>query len=318
MCCDLSTCDRKKARAASLVEVVLVIGIIGVLISLALPAIQSARESSRRTSCAHNLKQIGVALHLDHDAFGSLPPRAPTGQPNDPNAILHWTAIILPRIGQMPLWMATVEACRLDSTSHHNPPHVGHATSISTFACPSDSRIIVPQMIPGSSDVAGYASYLGVSGSPYGGIMTSQQGEIVMRSSPGMFSSGLGPGSRFSEVRDGLSQTVMVGERPPPGQLQAGRWYSAVRYGVTFPGPDGTMDIPQVSYFPEDPCVLDGPGFGPGRVDNPCDRYHYWSLHGGGANFVLADGSVRFVPYSASAIMAALATRAGGEQIDSQ
>lgn len=56
-------------------------------------------------------------------------------------------------------------------------------------------------------------------------------------------------------------------------------------------------------------------GFGPGRTDNPCDRWHFWSLHPGGANFAFADGSVRFMPYGAKAIMPALATRDGGEII---
>ena len=54
---------------------------------------------------------------------------------------------------------------------------------------------------------------------------------------------------------------------------------------------------------------------GPGRLDNPCDRYHFWSLHPGGGNWLFADGSVRFLSYSADPIMPALATRAGGEVV---
>jgi prepilin-type processing-associated H-X9-DG protein len=52
-----------------------------------------------------------------------------------------------------------------------------------------------------------------------------------------------------------------------------------------------------------------------GRIDNPCDRFHYWSLHPGGANFIFADGSVRFLAYTADPILGALATRAGGEVV---
>ena len=60
----------------------------------------------------------------------------------------------------------------------------------------------------------------------------------------------------------------------------------------------------------ESDCI---PAFGPGRTDNPCDMYHFWSLHSGGANFAFADDSVQFLPYSVRGILPALATRAGGE-----
>jgi prepilin-type processing-associated H-X9-DG protein len=53
--------------------------------------------------------------------------------------------------------------------------------------------------------------------------------------------------------------------------------------------------------------------FTQGDIRNNCDVFHYWSLHSGGANFLFADGAVRFLPYEADAIMPALATRAGGE-----
>jgi prepilin-type processing-associated H-X9-DG protein len=56
--------------------------------------------------------------------------------------------------------------------------------------------------------------------------------------------------------------------------------------------------------------------FGPGRFDNPCDSYHFWSLHLGGANFAFCDGSVRFLSYAAAPLLPALATRAGGESVE--
>jgi prepilin-type processing-associated H-X9-DG protein len=56
--------------------------------------------------------------------------------------------------------------------------------------------------------------------------------------------------------------------------------------------------------------------YGPGTTSNPCDRYHFWSLHSGGANFLWADGSARFISYAAKDIMVALATRAGGEVVE--
>lgn len=69
--------------------------------------------------------------------------------------------------------------------------------------------------------------------------------------------------------------------------------------------------------FPGDPCT--GPfRFGPGRTANPCDRYHFWSLHPGGAHFLFADGSVHFLPYAAASVMVPLATRAGGEVVNEE
>lgn len=66
----------------------------------------------------------------------------------------------------------------------------------------------------------------------------------------------------------------------------------------------------------ESPTCHDGPySYAPGHLTNPCSVYHFWSLHPGGANFLFADGSARLLPYSASSIMSALASRAGDEPI---
>ncbi|MFO0803834.1 MAG: H-X9-DG-CTERM domain-containing protein [Gemmataceae bacterium] len=63
-------------------------------------------------------------------------------------------------------------------------------------------------------------------------------------------------------------------------------------------------------------CSPTSQAFRPGRLENPCDVNHFWSPHPGGANFAFADGSVRFLSYSADPIMPALATRAGGEVVE--
>lgn len=62
-------------------------------------------------------------------------------------------------------------------------------------------------------------------------------------------------------------------------------------------------------------CSAGPYGYAPGRFDNPCDTFHFWSPHPGGAHFAFADGSVRFLRYSADDILPALATRAGGEAV---
>ncbi len=124
-------------------------------------------------------------------------------------------------------------------------------------------------------------------------------------------------GVRITDVTDGTSQSLYLGERPPPGRLFSGNWYTLDLPDLTLPYAtglvySGTLFVRSDVGF--GPCK--GPfRFGPGRVENPCDSRHFWSLHTGGANFAFVDGSVRFLPYSADSIMPALATRAGGEAV---
>lgn len=125
---------------------------------------------------------------------------------------------------------------------------------------------------------------------------------------------------RFADITDGLSQTLAVGERPPPDTFQAGGWYSrgvppTLQWGRSFYGPDEQLPVHSFAVG-GDPCLNEtGFVFGPGHTENPCDRYHFWSLHPRGANFLFADGSVRFYPHSSRQLLPALATRAGGETV---
>lgn len=285
----------------NLIELLVVIGMIGVLLSLLLPAVQAVREAAARTQCQNNLHQMGLALHNFHDSHGSFP-SLHTDEVSNPNYSLIWMALILPEMGEDPLWAVTEAAFRIQPRwPYDNPPHLASSAVVKVYVCPDDPRLLSP-LVDRDGITATYTSYLGVSGG--------------RGSSDGVL--GLEPGIRITDITDGTSQTLMVGERPPPTTLQAGWWYSRIRFtGVwgTLYGPDDGIDVAPFPY-PGEPCEGQF-RFGPGRIDNPCDRYHFWSLHSGGANFLFADGSVHFLSYSAEPIMVPLATRAGGEVIDS-
>jgi prepilin-type processing-associated H-X9-DG protein len=124
----------------------------------------------------------------------------------------------------------------------------------------------------------------------------------------------------ITDIQDGTSNTLMVGERPPSSDLILGWWFAGAGWNAA-----GTGDVILGVRDYQDPAVSGYDGstapacpvgpyhFGPGRVDNPCDTFHFWSFHTGGGNFVMGDGSVRFINYSADDLMPALSTRANGE-----
>jgi prepilin-type N-terminal cleavage/methylation domain-containing protein/prepilin-type processing-associated H-X9-DG protein len=285
----------------SLLELIVVIAIIGILIGLTLPAIQKARNAAARIGCSNNLRQIGLALHQYNDTHGALPAGMSLKQFKSPYPGLGWGAYLLPFLENESLWAATVAAFGRDRIFSDNPPHVGLSTVLQVFACPSDGRTFSSQATRDGIEVA-LSAYLGVEGTN----VQKRDGVLYLDSRV-----------RLTDITDGMSNTLMVGERPPTADFIYGWWYGGAGQNATG-SLDVVLGVREVNLYrgPDAVCPAGPFHFGPGRVQGPCDMFHFWSLHSGGGNFLLADGSVHFLPYSADSIMGALGTRSGGEPVE--
>lgn len=290
---------RSDRLAFTLIELLVVIAIIGVLLSLTLVAVQRAREAANRTRCQSNMRQIGLALQQYHDAHGLFPPGVSVRNGKDPYPFMSWNTRLLPYLEQSGMWRTAQSAFDQQKFFLINPPHVGLSTLMPVYGCPSDGRTL-DVANPGGSIRVAFTSYLGVEGTD----QFRRDGLLYMDSS-----------TRHADILDGASNTLFVGERPPSADGVLGWWYAG--WGQSQDGScDMVLGVREVNAADYGPGCPRGPyTFTPGRVNNQCDTFHFWSLHPGGAHFLFADGSVRFLAYSADPIMPALATRRGGEAV---
>jgi prepilin-type N-terminal cleavage/methylation domain-containing protein/prepilin-type processing-associated H-X9-DG protein len=290
--------DQIRRSGFTLVELLVVVAIIAILIGLLLPAVQKVREAAARAKCQNNLKQLGLALHNYHDSHEGFPPGLSVQSDRRRFPYLGWPARVLPQLEQDPLWRAVEQAFATDPapfTFYGHSPHLPLlATPLSMLACPSDGRVPGPTTV-GENPVA-FTSYLGVEGID----QFRKDGLLYLDSAV-----------RLTHVADGTSQTLLVGERPPSSDFRLGWWYRG--WGQAREG-SAEMLLGTRERNTSRPNCPPGPyQYGAGRIDNLCDAFHFWSLHPGGANFLFADGSVRFLRYDADPILSALSTRAGGE-----
>ncbi len=309
----------KRQKGFTLVELLVVIAIIGILIALLLPAVQAAREAARRVNCTNNLKQIGLALHIYHDSAGHMPAgwigintvNSPTGW--------GWAAAILPNMEQ---------ASFAEDTLYKALP-IGHADNevarkavFANFRCPSDKG-------KDTSDIhgltVGTSNYVGVfggydptsstSGATYGSLSLALTNAVTS----GAQAKGNGAfyhNSRvsFRDMRDGTSNTLVVGERATievPNSSTSEVYYSTwVGY---VDGGASSADVQNVAR-----CLgvaLTSPNPEP-DTNNNYFRQEFSSPHAGVAQFLIGDGSVRTVNDEVEqSIYRAICTVNEGEQV---
>jgi prepilin-type N-terminal cleavage/methylation domain-containing protein/prepilin-type processing-associated H-X9-DG protein len=261
-------CWRTRA-GLTLIELLVVIGVIALLIALLLPAVVAAREAARRAQCLSNLRQIGIALTHYETAVGRFPPGGWEWRPprNTRQRQIAWSALILPYLEQGPLYAALNLNTAFDSPQNSTAA----ATIITTYLCPS-ARATGERRIDGRAAC------------DYGGL----NGQRITRpNNPPNGCMLYDVALRASEIRDGLSQTIIVGE---DAGFPDGQWINGLNlFDQAFP-------INRAPAFENDL-----------RSDHP-----------GGAHVALADGSARFLKETlALPTLAALCTRSGGEIIDS-
>ncbi len=320
-------------KAFTLVELLVTIAIIGILIGMLLPAVQSVREAARRTQCSNNLKQLSLAMHNYESAFQTFPPSRllpndnliPADLTHDSNAqsaLQSWTTTILEHIEQGNLAVKT-NFSWFDRISSDN--YVATSTSIRTFVCPStpNQKRTDPYHVIGAA-AGDYASIHQVDSDVYT--------EVLGISAPPK-SSRYGALTRFKDNRlnsfhDGTSNTIFLVESAgAPDSYVAGRPMNAQQFQVydgggivEFAGrlvaSSGTGWADPAKDFRLHGASSDGlTKVGP-RMVNAINVGEAYAFHTGGMNASLADGSVQFVNESVAAqVFVSLSTRRGGETI---
>lgn len=285
---------KAKKKGFTLIELLVVIAIIAILIALLLPAVQQAREAARRTQCKNNLKQLGLALHNYHDVYKCFPIGHQYVGGFDGNlasgrggSAFSWGWALLPYFDQAPLFSQFNAEQQLAETAPTTPggsvSNVQLAQSIlPSVRCPSDS---MPEKVnDGAIPNSATTSYQGASSSydGYGGTNFLRRNGAFTRSSFGVPIS-------IRDIEDGTTNQIMIAEtkwKTDASFRNRGRFFGAAdNNGLT--GAQGATNAIMVqgqwlmNWTSED--------------GNPQPHRTAGSAHVGGAQFVLGDGSVRFI-----------------------
>lgn len=319
---------RSVRSAFTLVELLVVVAIIALLISLLLPAVQAAREAVRRAQCLNNLKQMGLALHNYHDTWQCFPGGTTNYPPPFPQSNLsggvgaggdstglNWGVAILPYVEQGELYSRYNANVAFNNVL--NQPVI--KTPLAIYLCPSDiTGVKVPPELPASGPQVkmAHGSYKAVGGAydpknignfnwascgweqgynpKYRGVLHNAGGDCSLATY-----------ESFATINDGASNTLLVGEAS---------YFNPTGRGVFWACGYDHYSIGAVNNYTAQ--------FSHDFSKAPCNAGEYCKLgfnsyHPGGLNFVLCDGTSRFVSINIDlvSIYPALATIAGGEVV---
>jgi prepilin-type N-terminal cleavage/methylation domain-containing protein len=295
----MTTLRPSKRGGYTLIELLVVIAIIAIVIGLLLSAVQAARAAAARMQCANNLKQIGLAVHQHHDAYGVLPDnggwdgqqriRGANGQLTYIGTNLLSTPQFYWGVGQPNLvpWQQTGSWAYailpyMEQTAMYQQQAL--TLPLALYVCPAQ-RAAIAQVPPLQDSHSNY------QGGGWAWGKTDYAGNsLVIPNRPQVL--------RLGQITDGTSHTIMIGEKAlDPTDFPVGGWYADEPFFVG--GSSGTQRSGD--------SVL--------RNARGVDLFGNWgSSHPSGAEFLFADASVRMIPYqSHSPIVAALLTPNGGE-----
>ena len=284
----------RSRSAFTLIELLVVIAIIAILVALLLPAVQQAREAARRSSCKNNLKQMGLALHNYHDTYNVFPP-GNVVRGHHSTAFVH----LLPQLEMgnvydqlqfdniTGFWFGSPNAAP-------NRPAL-NGTKVPAYFCPSSPLEETRNQSCGSC--SGYSNTTLFAGTYVLIRGANDHSSTDNNAARGPVSQGgifwHNSNARMRDITDGTSNTLMVGEREAKSNTRRrdGIWvgtngskdnfFDNIGHGYAI-APTGSSDAgirvrTKINY------------------DGTADNVAYSSFHKGGAQFVLADGSVRFL-----------------------
>jgi len=292
-----------RRRGFTLIELLVVIAIIAVLIALLLPAVQAAREAARRSQCVNNLKQIGLALHNYESTRSCFPYGANTYNVTYGG---NWVANLLPNLELGTLYNALNFSLQTNDNTTKGANTTVEQSVIAALVCPSDPAAGVPlrtdrnevnpsmglwyggnmgptnmdakiPFCPPSPPPGTAASYCNQG--TWGATPASKSGTLV-----GFFAR-FEICQRIAGVTDGMSNSIMVGELLPTNCT----WWGAFNHNF----PMSATSIPMNLYN-----LLGTTAYG---VTGITQSNAYWltcgfkSRHPGGSNFLMGDGSTRFI-----------------------
>jgi prepilin-type N-terminal cleavage/methylation domain-containing protein len=312
----------RRSRGFTLVELLVVIAVIGTLVGLLLPAVQVARESARRTACANNLRQIGVALHNYHDGKRTFPAvvvGSDITQVN-PRHRQPWTFEILPFLEETGVFTSKVPGVFLFNAPNANAGNWTGAGSrpIKGYQCPSDPT---PPTTPGFVGNQSRGNYLGFVTAYAAWTCREYQNKSSYQSWHKLHFFMPDRAQTLKDMTDGASKTLAVGEYIK-GLVSFANDYRGNIYWDNLGGSMiGTRRTPN-SGLPDylwtapaagDPSLRQFPAVAMGGNQVNDQEANSRSYHPGGVQCLFADSAVRFMSNEVSLpVWKALGTIANG------